>query len=83
MYSCCCPSLLASPQKWPLVCEPTISLLPTIWAVLGAYSPFWLSCSLISMPAAALVGYVKRPIELCGVAVNSEVIVSGWLLCAE
>ncbi len=83
VYSCCWPSLLASPQKWPLVCVPAISWSLTICAVLGANSPFWLSCSLTRKPAWVVAGNVNRPIELCDVAVNSDVIVLGWLLWAE
>ncbi len=83
VYSCFWPSLTASPQKWPLVSEPLTSWLLTTVAVLGANSPFWLSCSLIRKPAWLVAGYVNRPIELCGVAVNSDVIVSGWFVCAE
>ena len=45
--------------------------------------PFWLPWSLMSKPACVVAGNVNRPIELCGVAVNSEVIVDGMLLCAE
>ncbi len=56
VYSCRWPSLTASPQKWPLVSEPVTSLPFTICAVLGANSPFWLSCSLIRNPAWAAAG---------------------------
>jgi len=35
---------------------PTISLVPTIWAVLGANWPFWLFCSLTSIPAVSVDG---------------------------
>jgi hypothetical protein len=82
VYSCTWPSLLRSPQKWPLVSVPVISLFPTICA-LSPKSPFSLSCSLIRNPARLVAGKSNRPIEVRWVAVKSEVTVLGWLLCAE
>ncbi len=73
---------LVSPQKPPLVSEPRISLPPTSSAE-AAESPFWLSISLTRKPACVVAGKVNRPIALCGVSVNCEVMVSGMLLCAE
>ena len=71
-----------SPQKSPVVTEPWTSSSPTIVA-LSAVSVVWLSWSLMSKPAVAVAGNVNRPIELCVVAVNSDVMASEPLLWAE
>ncbi len=75
--------MVDSPQKSPVVTEPETSSFPTICAV-SAVTSFWLSRSLMSKPASLPFGKVNRPIELCGVAVNSDVTgLSVPLLCAE
>jgi hypothetical protein len=74
--------LSVSPQKSPLVTEPVTALFPTMWAV-SSMSPFWLLSSLMRKSAAVVFGKVNRPMALCGVSANCEVIVSGRLLSAE
>ncbi len=57
--------------------------MPTICAV-SELTLVWLSCSLMSKPASLCDGNVNWPIELCAVAVNSDVMGSvDPLLCAE
>ncbi len=83
VYCCDWPSLLDSPQKSPVVTEPLTSSFPTICAV-SAVTVLWLSCSLMSKPASLPLANVNWPIELCVVAVNSDVTgLSAPLLCAE
>ncbi len=82
MYSWDWPSLFDSPQKSPVVTEPLTSSFPTIFA-LSAVSVVWLPWSLMSKPAPVVDGNVNRPIELCAVAVNSDVMGLDALLCAE
>ena len=71
-----------SPQKSPVVSEPEISSSLTIVAE-SAVTVVCASWSLMSNPPVLVVGNVNRPIELCAVAVNCEVIVAGALLWSE
>ena len=83
MYSWDWPSLLDSPQKSPLVTEPWTSSSADDLARCRRVAVLAALELDVEAGGAAVDGNVNRPIELCVVAVNSDVMASDPLLCAE